>query len=223
MVQGHGVAFAHDARGTDGTSEKIGRGGGAVGLEDEFFGGGLERERGGKLVLRLRLEGGWSKRKQYLCLRVVLALLGSADDGPALVGVDEIGLVITHDTGGAGIDEGSNSRLLARLDDGGGAIDIDLLEERMRDAVVGLGRRRRGVDDNLGLDLVEDSFELVGVGDVGIKVLDTVGIGPPVARAAEIDDRYGADVVAEENADNVVTEEATAANYQDRPKVRLLF
>lgn len=120
----------------------------------------------------------------YLCLRIVLALLSSADDGPAFVRIDEVGLVITHHTGGTGVNEGSNARLLTRLDDGGGAVDVDLLEQRMGDAIVGLGGRRRGVDDDLGLDLVEDGFELGSVGDVGLEVLDAIRLGSPVPRAA---------------------------------------
>ena len=224
VVQRHGVAFAHDARGTDGAGEQVGGGGGAVGLEDELFSGGLEKC--GRLVSG-EVSGSWRgvvrKKKKHLCLGVILALLSSADYGPALVGVNEIGLVVAHHTGGTGVDEGGNARLLARLDDGGSAVDVDLLEKRMGDAVVGLGGRRRGVDDDLRLDLVEDLFESGGVGDVGFEVLNTIRLGAPVARAAKVDDANGADVVAEEHADNVVAEEATAANHQDGAKLRFLF
>lgn len=93
----------------------------------------------------------------------------------------------------------------------------------MGDAVVGLGGRRRGVDDHLGLDLVEDGFEPGGISNVGFEVLDAVRLGSPVARATKVDDGYGADIVAEEHANDVVTEETTAANHHDGAKLRLLF
>jgi hypothetical protein len=79
------------------------------------------------------------------------------------------------------------------------------------------------VDDDLGPGLGEDGLKLGGVGDVGLVVGDAVRVGPPVARAAQVDDRYAARVVAEEHAHDMVAQEAAAADYHDRAKLWLLL
>lgn len=160
---------------------------------------------------------------KYLGLGVVLGLQDAADDGPALVGVDQVRLVVADDAGRARVDERLDARLLARLDHGRGAVDVDLFEQRVRHLVVGLGGGGRRVDDDLRPGLGEDSLELAGVGDVGLVVGHAVRVGPPVARAAEVDDGDAARVVAQEHAHDVVAEEAAAADDHDRAELWLLF
>lgn len=77
--------------------------------------------------------GGWcgGKGGAYLGLGVVLGLQDAADDGPALVGVDQVRLVVADDAGRARVDERLDARLLARLDHGRGAVDVDLFEQRV--------------------------------------------------------------------------------------------
>lgn len=71
------------------------------------------------------------------------------------------------------------------------------------------------MDDNVGADLVEDGGEAVWVGNVGLEVLDTVRVGASVARAPQVDDGHGGGPVAQEEADDVVAQEAAPARDQD--------
>ena len=77
----------------------------------------------------------------YLGLGVILGLSTTPDDGPFLAGVDEVAPIITHDAGGAGVDESLDIGLLTGSDDGAGAVDIDLLEDGIDDSAGTLGRR----------------------------------------------------------------------------------
>ncbi len=78
------------------------------------------------------------------------------------------------------------------------------------------------MDDHVGLGLLEDALELGGVGDVGLVVGHAVRVGPPVARAVQINDRHGARVVAQQQAHDVVSQEAAAADDHDGAQLRLL-
>src|SRR5205823_1847521 len=98
------------------------------------------------------------------------ALVLAPNQRPAFVSVDQIASVVADNAGRACVHQRPDARLLACLDDGGGPVDIDLLEQGVRDLVVGLGGGRGGVDDDVGLGLVEDGLEFVGIGDVGVEV-----------------------------------------------------
>jgi hypothetical protein len=158
-----------------------------------------------------------------LCLGVVLCLLLTPDDGPALVGVYEVRLVVADDAGGAGVDQCRHTGLLAGFDDGLGAVDVDLFEQGVGDPVVALGGRRGGVDDDVGLHVLEDGGQLVGVGNVGLEVLEAVGLGAAVAHAAQVEGRDGAVVVVQEHVDHMVAQKAAAADHEYPAQVGLLF
>lgn len=148
----------------------------------------------------------------YLGLRVVLGLLLAADLGPPLIRIEQIVPVVADDAGGAGVHQRLDARLLAGLDDGPGAVDIDPLEDVL--GVLGVDGERRGrVDDHVGLDVLEDRRQLLAVGDVAlvvgrvwIAVLDT-------AQVERGDGRRGPRL--DGLVDNVVAEEAVAANDED--------
>lgn len=144
-----------------------------------------------------------------LGLGVVLGLLGATDHGPPLVGIEQVGDVVADDAGRAGVDEGLDAGVLAGLDDGLRALDVDLLEDVMGDLGV-VGDGRGGVDDDVGLDLVEDGEQLLGVGDVALVVL---GVRVAVAPATQVDgdDARGGPRL-DELVDDVVAQEAVAAD-----------
>jgi hypothetical protein len=157
----------------------------------------------------------------YLCLRVILALLVSPDDRPSLVRVYEIALVITDYTSRAGEHQRLDTGTLAGVHHSLGAVDVDLLEQGMGDTVGALGRRRCGMDDDVWLGLLEYRRQLLGVGYVGLEVLDVVGCRSPVPDAAQVDYGDGGCVVAQEEIDDVVAQEAAAADYEDAAQVVL--
>lgn len=128
----------------------------------------------------------------YLGLRVVVGLVLAPDHWPPLVGVDEIAFVVAYDTGRARVDQGLDIGLLASLNHGPRALDIDLLEQRVGNLVIPLGGRRCGMDHDIGLRLLEDGLEPSRVGDVGLEVLDAVRVGPPVPSASQVDNGNGA-------------------------------
>lgn len=159
----------------------------------------------------------------HLRLRVILALVLAPNHRPPLVGVDQVTPVVAQHTGGARVHQRLDARLLARLHHRRRPVDIDLLEQGVGDAVVGLRGGRCGVDDNVGLGFREDGLELFDVGNVGLKVGHAVRIRPPVARATEVDDGHGTLIVAQQQADNVVAQETTTTNDHDGAELPLLF
>lgn len=146
-----------------------------------------------------------------LGLGVVLGLVLAPGNRPPLVGVDQVVDIVARDAGRARVDEGLDTRLPAHVDDALGAVNVDPLVQAVVDLAVALGDGRRGVDDNVGADLFEDGGEAVRVGDVGFEVLDAVRVGAPVARAPQVDDGHGGGPVAQEEADDVVAQEAAPA------------
>lgn len=72
-----------------------------------------------------------------LGLCVVLRLLVAADDWPALIRVPQRVNSVAQNTSRAGVDEGLDAGLLAGFDDGGGTVDVHLLEEFFGQGVVG--------------------------------------------------------------------------------------
>lgn len=191
--EGLDVALAKDAGGADRRGEQGGRGLGAVGLCDELLGGGLG-------------------------LGVVLKLLRGADDGPALVGVVEVRLEVADDARGRGVDEGLDVGVPAGVNDGARAVDVDAAKELLLHGIVaGDGRGR--VDDDVGPDLVKEGGEPVGVGNVAL-VVGGVGAAVPVAAQVDRGDVAAAPVV-EGLVDNVVAEEAVAADDEDLAQVAL--
>lgn len=193
--KGLDVALAEDGGGSDGGSEEGGEGLGAVGLEDEFLGGGLG-------------------------LGVVLGLQLTTDDGPALVGVVEVAHVVADDTGGGSVDEGLDAGLLASLNDAAGALDVNLVEESLgRLAAVDDGGGR--VDDDVRADLVEEGSQAGPIGDVALAV---GGGRVAVTVAAQVDrgDGFGSPL-AEGDVDDVVAQEAVTADNDDAAEVASLL
>lgn len=171
---------------------------------------------------RKRKSGKKSGKDADLGLRVVLGLGVAADQGPALVGVDQIALVVADDAGGAGVDEGGDAGLLAGADDGGGAVDVDLLEEVVGDGGGGVRSRTGRVDDDVGLDILKDGEQAVGVRDVGLVVGDAVGVGTAVALALEVDDRDGRGAperLVEDLVHDMVAEETIASNHENTAEI----
>lgn len=156
----------------------------------------------------------------YLGLGVVFSLLGASDDGEPLVGIAQVRLIIANDAGRARVDQGLDTRLLARLDNSLGAVDVDLAEQLLVDEAVA-GDGRGGVDDDVRAQLLEDARQLVGVGNVAL----VVGcVGAAVLLAAQVDrGDVGAPPRVNGLVDNVVAEEAVAANDQDLAEVAFLL
>lgn len=187
------VAFAKDTRGADGGGEEVG-GAGAICLQDGLFG-------------------------QALRLGVVVGLVLASEHGPALVGIDEVGDRVADDRGGAGVDERSDASLLAGVNDALGAFDVDFVEEGI--GHLGDGHWRGGMDHDIGLDLLEDRDHGIERSDVAVEVLDAIGFGTAVACCAEVHHGHLAGVALDQLVDNVVTEEAAAANDDNVSKVFL--
>lgn len=187
------VALAKDTCRADGGGEEVG-GAGAVCLQDGLFG-------------------------QTLRLGVVVGLELAFEDGPALVGIDEVSDGVTDNRGGAGVDERSDAGLAAGVNDALGALDVDFVQEGI--GRLGDGHGRGGVDHDIWLDLLEDRNDRFERGDVSVEVLDAVGFGAAVACSAEIHDEHLAGIAIDELVDDVVTEEAAAANDDNVSKVFL--
>lgn len=115
----------------------------------------------------------------------------ASDDREFLGSVDQVSLVVAHDAGRASVDECLDACLLASLDDGTSAVDIDLFEDGIRDGRAGLGGRGGGMDDDIRLEPSKDLEETIGVGDVGLYVLDAIRIRAAVALASQVDNRDG--------------------------------
>lgn len=146
----------------------------------------------------------------HLGLGVVLLLLGASDDGIILVCVEQVGLVVADDAGRAGIHKGLDARLLASLDDGLGAADIDLAEQLMGGLALAAGHGRRRVDDDVGLDGLQQLGQLGNVGDVALVV---GGLFIDVVGASQIDRGHGLGVPRGQRlVDDVVAQEAVAAD-----------
>lgn len=180
--EGLDVALAEDASGADGGGQEVG----AlltVGLDDELFGSGLE---GRQLSV---LNGVFQDNKRsYLGLGVVLLLLSASDDGVTLVRVVQVVLIVADDAGRAGIHKGLDARLLTGLNDGAGAADIDLAEEVVGRLAVAAYDGRGRVDDDVGLDPLQDLGQLGGIGDVALVVR---GLIVDVAGASQVDGGHG--------------------------------
>jgi hypothetical protein len=132
---------------------------------------------------------------------------------PPLIRIEQVPIV-SNDAGRAREHQGLYPSLLAGLDHRRRAINIDLLQQIFVRVVI---RDRRGrVDDNVGLHIFEDGGETPGVGDVALVV---GGVGVAVALAAEVDggDRLGPPV--EGLVDDVMAEEAIAADDEDAAEV----
>lgn len=77
------------------------------------------------------------------------------------------------------------------------------------------------MDDGVGSEAAQDLEQVVGVGDVGLDVLDAV---EPVARAPQVHDRNGAArPVALQQAHDVVTQEAVAPYHEHVAQAGLLL
>ena len=138
-------------------------------------------------------------------------MLWSAEDGPFLIGIDEIGDGVVDYAGGTGVDECFDATDLAGLfEKGFCARDVNFVEERVVCAV-DLGGC--GVDYNCGADFFKDFADGGGGGDVRIVI---GGAWVAVGGCAEVEDRDFAGGGGEELGDYVVTEEAAAADYEDR-------
>ena len=84
---------------------------------------------------------------------------------------------------GAGVHEYLNSRLLCSFDQVLRSLDIDLVV----DLVLRIEMRRCCVDNDIRLNLREDSLDGGEIGDVSVVVRD-IGAGASVCACAEVDD-----------------------------------
>jgi hypothetical protein len=166
---------------------------------------------------------GKGRRETYLGLGVVLRLVLASDDGPPLVGVDQVRLVVADNTGRAGVDKRLHARGLARLNHGRRAVDIDLLEQRVGDGVAGLRCGGGSVDDHVRLDHLEHGGELLAVGDVRLVVLQALGLRMAVALAPQIQGGHGAVVAGQQHLHDVVAKEAAAADHEHAAELGLGF
>lgn len=187
------IALAKDTRGADGGSEEVGRAG-AVCLQDGLFG-------------------------QTLRLGVIVGLVLAFEYGPALISIDEVVDGVADDRGGAGVDERSYAGLATGVNDALGAFDVDFVEEGV--GHLGDGHGRGGMDHDIGLDLLEDRDQRFKRRDVAVEVLDAIGFGTTVACCAEVHHGHLAGIEVDELVDDVVTEEAAAANDDNVSKVSL--
>lgn len=147
-------------------------------------------------------------------------LLVARQDGEALVRVVQVVDIVADDAGRARVDQRLDPGLLTRLNNAIGAVHVDLLEQ-----VLGIGvirsRGRCGVDDDVGLQLLEGGQKLLGVGDVDLLV---DGARVAVLLAAQVDGRDGArGPLLEGLVDDVVAEEAVAADDEDATEVAALL
>lgn len=166
---------------------------------------------------RLRTHDVQSGRFAHLGLGVVLLLLHASDHGIVLVCVEQVGLVVADDAGRAGVHKGLDARLLAGLDDGLGAADIDLAEELMGRLALAADDGRRGVDDDVGPDCLQQLGQLGRVGDVALVV---GGLFVDVAGASQVDGGDGLAVPRGQRlVDDVVAQEAVAADDEDVAEV----
>ena len=143
--------------------------------------------------------------------RIVFSLGLWWDYGPPLVRIDQIARIVTDDTGRAGIDQRLNSRLLAGLNDASGPLHVDLLVQ----GIVGLttnGSRRRRVDNDVRLDLLEDGQDRGEVGNIAIEVRHLVGVGVAVARRVEVEDGELRGVGGDNQPYDAGAQKAAAAN-----------
>lgn len=124
----------------------------------------------------------------YLCLGVVLFLLGTSNHGVTLVCIEQVVLVVTNDTGRAGIHECLDASVLASLNDSLGAANVDLAEEIVGRLVVAAGHGGGRVDDDVRLDLLQDLGQLGGISDVAFVVR---GLVVDVAGASQINGGHG--------------------------------
>lgn len=102
-------------------------------------------------------------------MRVILGLLGNAEDGEGLVGVDQIADVVVDDGGAGRIHEClDGAEHLSTLDQIAGARDIHSFEEGW---IANVRRMGRGcMEDDTGLDLLEDGHDFRPGGNVAIVV-----------------------------------------------------
>ena len=147
-----------------------------------------------------------------LGLGVVLGLLISTDQWPPLICVKQISDIVADDTGRAGIDKSLDTCLFAGINHRLCSVDIDLFEDVVADlGVVGDGGRR--VDDDVGLEFLNQRQQALGVGDIALAVL---GGGIAVALAPQVDAEDGGGGPRLNGlVDDVVAEEAVAADDDD--------
>lgn len=156
-------------------------------------------------------------RFAHLGLGVVLLLLDASNHGIVLVGVEQVGLVVADDAGRAGVHKGLDARLLAGLDDGLCAADIDLAEQLMGRLALAADDGRRRVNDDVGPERLQQLRQLGGVGDVALVV---GGLCVDVARASQVDGRDGLAVPRVQRlVDDVVAQKAVAADDEDVAEV----
>lgn len=147
-------------------------------------------------------------------------LLLAGKDGEPLVRIVQIVHVIANDTGRACVDQRLHASLLARLNNAIGPVHVDLLEQLLCVGVI-RGGGRRGMDDNIRLQLLERGQQLLGVGDVDLLV---GGGRVAVLLAAQVDGGDGGGGPAGEGlVDDVVAEEAVAADDEDATEVAALL
>lgn len=155
-----------------------------------------------------------------LGLGIILLLLVTPDDGPPLVGVVQVGGAVADDAGGAGVDERVDAGVAARVDDGLGPPHVDLVEELAGLLVVD-GDGGGGVDDDVGLELLEYRRQAGGVGDVALAV---DGGRVAVAVAAQVHRRHvRAGPRLQRLVDDVVAQEAVAANDEHAAQLTALL
>lgn len=146
-------------------------------------------------------------------MSVVFWLLITDDNRPSLVKVDILVLLCLRDTRRRCVDECLGPMLLRGLEQVVGAIYIDL----PYDILLRLQNHQcaRRVDDDVWFDLSEDFLHPYIIGDVAIKVLRA---GYSFLGGFEVDAedlRFRRFV--EDERDNVVPNEATAAYDEDGP------
>lgn len=149
-----------------------------------------------------------------------------------LVGKDEIvrGGIVRDDARRRGIHESRDTSLLARVNDTVGAVDIDLLVEGVVGTALGEGRRRRGMDDDVGAHLRKDRGQaghlfprldvrrILKRGNVAVKIAHAILDGAPVSRRRQVEHGNSDGLVlgrGEQQINNVMAQESAAANDQD--------
>ena len=117
------------------------------------------------------------------------------------------------DARGRGVDEGfDGADVDGAREQGARAVHIDLFVEGDV-GIVGHGRGRGGVDDDLGPGLAEGGSDCGGRCDVGVVVGH---VGNAVARCGEVEDGDGGGVGRrDELLDDVVAEKPAAADDED--------
>ncbi len=92
----------------------------------------------------------------YLGLRVILVLLSASNNRPSLISVSQIAHIIADNARRAGVHQCLDTCLLAGVHDGLRPVDIDLFKEILGGLGVAAGSGASCVDDNVGLELLED-------------------------------------------------------------------